>query len=236
MAVVGASLFLFSCLQGCWQIDLSLLGVSGHWTRLPDMLTPRRSAACFVANNMIVVAGGKQYKKGFFSQGWETVRKVEGYSLSENRWIPLTHMKRKRRGSCAVVLPSGTVLVMGGEDDENYLSSCERWDGIVGHSWTSMASMETLRSKAAAVTMPDGKVMVTGGLGSTFDTFATVELYDPASNTWQAGVPMPQARDGHAAFLYAGNVYVLGGEAAGFFFLPVFALICPTQPGLPSVI
>jgi N-acetylneuraminic acid mutarotase len=40
------------------------------------------------------------------------------------------------------------------------------------------------------------------------------DIYDPATNSWTSGAPLPTARSGLAYALYQGLVLVLGGELA----------------------
>ncbi len=40
----------------------------------------------------------------------------------------------------------------------------------------------------------------------------TVEIYDPATDAWSTGTPMPTARSGVAVAVLDGKAYVLGGE------------------------
>jgi len=38
------------------------------------------------------------------------------------------------------------------------------------------------------------------------------DIYNPATNSWQAGPPLPTARSGIAGALYQGKIFVAGGE------------------------
>jgi hypothetical protein len=50
-------------------------------------------------------------------------------------------------------------------------------------------------------------------IGSDAATGASAELYDPASDTWSAVPPMPEARsDGAVAVLKDGSVLLAGGS------------------------
>jgi len=40
-----------------------------------------------------------------------------------------------------------------------------------------------------------------------------VEIYDPATDSWRTGTPLPSARGGLAAATLGGNIFVFGGEA-----------------------
>jgi N-acetylneuraminic acid mutarotase len=68
---------------------------------------------------------------------------------------------------------------------------------------------------AAAV---NGKVYVFGGFGSSVDSnsvLASVEQYDPSTNTWTEKRTMVQGRHTTAAAAWKGRIYVLGGTTKG---------------------
>src|SRR5438046_8645596 len=73
--------------------------------------------------------------------------------------------------------------------------------------------MPTARDHLAAVAF-EGRLWAMGGreafLGSQY---ATVEIYDPATNGWYAGTPLPAARGGLAAAVLTDRVFAFGGEA-----------------------
>jgi N-acetylneuraminic acid mutarotase len=74
--------------------------------------------------------------------------------------------------------------------------------------------MQTKRSALAAVTAPDGRVFAIGGWnggGVLGSTYASVEIYSPATNRWTQGAPLSIARDAHAAAVDADHIYVVGG-------------------------
>jgi len=73
---------------------------------------------------------------------------------------------------------------------------------------------------AMVARLPDGRVLVAGGAGaipegspySNTYTATTAEAYDPATNTWSALPPMPEARAGGAIVALAdGSVLLVGG-------------------------
>jgi N-acetylneuraminic acid mutarotase len=79
--------------------------------------------------------------------------------------------------------------------------------------WTFAASMNVARSRHTSVLLPDGRVLVTGGLDANVVATASVELYDPVSNSWQLAPNMHQARSRHTATVLAdGRVLIAGGR------------------------
>ena len=73
--------------------------------------------------------------------------------------------------------------------------------------------MPTARDHLAAVAV-GGRVWALGGRASFFGTqYANVEIYDPATDSWRVGAPLPVGRGGIAAVAIGDRVYVFGGEA-----------------------
>ncbi|MDO9313538.1 MAG: IPTL-CTERM sorting domain-containing protein [Burkholderiaceae bacterium] len=73
--------------------------------------------------------------------------------------------------------------------------------------------MATARNQHTATLLPNGKVLVTGGF-SGGSVINSVELYDPASNSWSAAGAMATARYRHTATLLpSGKVLVTGGDS-----------------------
>jgi len=57
-----------------------------------------------------------------------------------------------------------------------------------------------------------GKIYAMGGGDAPYTPYLSdVEIYDPATDSWETGIPMPNARMGHAAAVVGGKIYVMGG-------------------------
>ena len=70
--------------------------------------------------------------------------------------------------------------------------------------------MSTPRDRPAAVAL-DGKVYVVGGTDAS-GVLASMEVYDPATNTWSAKASMPSAKGSPGAAVANGRIYVFGGD------------------------
>jgi N-acetylneuraminic acid mutarotase/FtsZ-binding cell division protein ZapB len=78
-------------------------------------------------------------------------------------------------------------------------------------SWRTKAAMPTARGQAAVITGDNGLVYVMGGYAGVAE-FATVEAYNPLTDTWTAKAGMPQATRGPAfAKGLDGIIYVISG-------------------------
>jgi hypothetical protein len=61
--------------------------------------------------------------------------------------------------------------------------------------------------------LPDGRVLIVGGWSSTGQITASVEIFDPKTNSFSQGPPMPGPRDAAAAVtLPDGTILVTGGR------------------------
>jgi kelch-like protein 18 len=75
--------------------------------------------------------------------------------------------------------------------------------------------MQSVRFALAAATGPDGRIYAIGGYDGSGDV-ASVEAYDPNTDTWSFVASMNYARSAHAATTgLDGTIYSIGGDGAG---------------------
>jgi hypothetical protein len=82
-----------------------------------------------------------------------------------------------RANNTATLLPSGNVLVAGGQDDDP-LASAELYAPGAG-TFSVTGCLATKRSFHTATLLQSGKVLMVGGNGQNFEALASAELYDP---------------------------------------------------------
>ncbi|WP_233587330.1 kelch repeat-containing protein [Corallococcus sp. CA049B] len=124
-------------------------------------------------------------------------------------WSSAAPMSTARFDHSATVLPSGKVLVAGGDPGTTtYLSSAALYNPAT-NTWAATGSMTQARSAHVAVLLSSGKVLVIGG---TFGSTTTAELYDPATGTWSATASMLAVRNHFTLSpLSSGKVLAVGG-------------------------
>jgi N-acetylneuraminic acid mutarotase len=140
--------------------------------------------------------------------------------MESSTWTSIREMRAHRYNHTATLLPDGKVLVVGGLHATDTLVSAELYDLNTG-VWAATQGMITPRFNHTATLLPDGKVLVTGGLDSEGKALDSVEVYNPADNSWapQAQINrsrMNRSRSQHTATLLPnGKVLVAGGTTDG---------------------
>ena len=99
-----------------------------------------------------------------------------------NTWAPVASMMTGRFVGVSATLPSGDVLVAGGQTGSGATASAEIYDPAAD-TWTNAAALSTPRFAATAVRLANGKVLVVGGksTNSGADALSTGEVYDPVA-------------------------------------------------------
>ncbi len=120
-------------------------------------------------------------------------------------------MATPRERHAATLLASGEVLVSGGhgidvalEQDPFFVTaSAERYDLVSGQLGAGGGAARSSASTDTATRLPSGKVLGSGGRGAG-GVLGSVEVYDPASDTWTLLPPMSTPRWLHTATYVAG--------------------------------
>jgi N-acetylneuraminic acid mutarotase len=167
------------------------------------------------------VANGKLYLLGGLGSGQG---KVQIFNPATDQWSLGADMPFAA-GSSASALIGGQIYVAGGIVGSATTNRLARYNPA-SNTWTELAPMPQGRNHAAAAT--DGsKLYLFGGRGpgsgddnNVANGFTTVQIYDPATNTWRSSLdsgstlaPLPQARGGMGRAVYHnGEFYIFGGE------------------------
>ena len=133
-------------------------------------------------------------------------------------WTVSGNLNMPRRSHTATLLPSGKVMIVGGVTDSGnsftVLGSVELYDPATG-TWRLTGSLNLPRYLCSTTLLADGKVLVAGGYSHTqppsFGITDTVELYDPATESWSLSGNMSMPRAWHTAVRLPSGVLVVGG-------------------------
>ena len=162
---------------------------------------------------------------------------ARAYDPSDGTWALAPGMAELRIGHTAALLPSGDLLVVGGDNGTESLASAELYSASA-EEWSSTGDMAQPRQGHTATVLSDGRVLVVGGWGppmagdkgstaqqargwrflspsqlrSQGRSLHSAEAYDSASGSWSETGSLSSARCGHTAtLLLDGTVLVAGG-------------------------
>ena len=95
--------------------------------------------------------------------------------------------------------------------------------------WSTKASMAQQRDNTANA-VANGKIYVMAGAPAGLSVLASMERYDPLTNTWTTVAPLPAPRYGPSAAVANGYIYAIGGTSAvnGSGPIPNLAVYDPT--------
>ncbi len=121
----------------------------------------------------------------------------------------------------SVLLPGGTILVIGGKTPTGTVTATTEIFDPVTNTATLGPTLATPRMKHAAVLLPNKKVLVVGGQSDVAgaNALSSTEIYDAATNKLSAGPTLSEARSGPSTAFFTQNglprVLIAGGLANG---------------------
>lgn len=186
---------------------------SDTWTALPDLPDERAVGAAGAA-----VVDGRLHLVG----GLQVLRSVALHSVwdpASGDWQALPDAP-SARDHLAVGVWGDVLVATAGRDGGigGLVDATERWDASSG--WTVGAPIPTPRGGVAAVVREDGRLDVIGGEGNpaaVSGVFDDHEIYDPASDTWEAAGPMRTPRHGTGGARVDGTLWIPGGATVEAF-------------------
>jgi N-acetylneuraminic acid mutarotase len=189
------------------------------WTVVP-MLTSHgvEHTATLMNDGRVLVVGGAVGNGKLTDQ-------VDIFDPQTNSWHGGMPLESDRASHTAQLLDDGRVLVAGGG---SAIGVPAGGDALVydpqTDSWTATGPMVYPRIFSESVRLSDGRVLVVGGInlidtlldGAIRNSSFSAEIYNPASNGWEATGDLSQARYGHVLIqLEDGRVLVSGGARDG---------------------
>jgi large repetitive protein len=187
------------------------------WTLGPDL------PGVAVENPAVEAFDGKIYAFGGSTAPFSgAVDNAAVFDPTTSSWSLLPDMPTARGDATAEVLDNKIYVVGGLGADGASLSTVEVFDPLT-NQWSSESPLQTRRDHLGSAVV-DNLLYVFGGQtrnsdGSVInDTLNTMEIYDPALDTWSFGEPMPTGRRAMSVGTLNNRIQVIGGEASGIAF------------------
>lgn len=165
----------------------------------------------------IYVIGGSTRPDSWTHQDGEPSALLEIYDPATDSWQSGPSMPTPRRFTGAAPGIDGKIYVFGGYKNHGvYADNVEVYDPET-QLWEARRPMPFTRSCFAVQAGIDGKIYVFGGHvptpdGLFMDETATVQAYDPLTDTWETKTPMPSRRARMASTVgLDGKIYLIGG-------------------------
>jgi hypothetical protein len=138
---------------------------------------------------------------------------ASSYDAASDKFTAGDTLPQDQQGGSAIVLPSGAVLITGGNSGG---ASLYQGSGALGPgSYTAAGSVSMSHVGPRLTRLLDRRVLLTGGTpqaGNTTDSQHTAEIWNPTTRAWSAAGKLGAQRVRHAqALLPSGKVLVVGG-------------------------
>ena len=137
---------------------------------------------------------------------------VQRYDPQQDEWEILSMMP-VIVNHCALVVIDGEIYVIGGRDASTDYDLVQIYNPV-SDSWREGPPLQRARAGHAAVLL-DGLIYVVGGErvnSEDFSVLDSVEVFNPATQTWSYGTPLPVALHGLGAESIDGILFVVGGS------------------------
>jgi hypothetical protein len=194
-------------------------------------------AACRLADGRVMVAGGTSTLQPDVVAALNgTLNTCEIWNPATGTWTGTANLGGYRLAPALTLLSTNQVMVSGGVAVTTFLgiplsaqsvTTVQRWNPATG-TWSSGAAMPAARAghHYNQVTLLDGRVLMSGGVNlpslataTSAAPIANADIYNPATNTWQAGT-MGTARALHGAVRLNDARVVVTGGAQGTLLAP----------------
>ena len=188
-------------------LSLLLLASCASPQRWAPLVSGRYEFQAIASDGRIFILGG-------MDETSELAQRVIALDLASNRWATKGPLRKPRYFHCGASL-HGRLYVLGGAGDdrsEGTLASAERYDPALDR-WETVPDLPHRRSHAVAVARGD-RLYVIGGYAKDRGNVGEVDIFDPRTNAWSAGPPLPVAVHGCAAAVVDGVIHVMGGDEA----------------------
>jgi hypothetical protein len=164
-------------------------------------------SATLLGGGQVLIAGGSP-----------TFSTAELYEPAQQAFKPIADMVYGSQGHAATLLPSGFVLLAGGEDGSGMPLATAQLFIPASATFMAIHPMTTARVAPSATLLHNNQVLIAGGWNTAngvVTAISSAELFNPTTRTFTRTGTMNHARTGEAVLLSDGRVLMIGGDEAG---------------------
>ena len=202
----GVALFLcLLCVTALGIVNASHVSANDNsWTERASMPTSRAGLGVAAVNGRIYAIGG-----------WNPcpINTTEEYNPSTDAWSPKSAMPTARMFFGTAVYQD-RIYVMGGKVGQKATNVTEVYDPSTD-KWTTKASMPIACYDLTA-NLVNGKIYLIGGIkplnGSNIACINITQIYDPSTDKWTIGTPIPKPVYSYASAVVGSQIYVISGS------------------------
>ncbi|XP_007444631.2 kelch-like protein 40 [Python bivittatus] len=179
--------------------------LDSDWLGMPPLPSPRCLFGLGEAENSIFVVGGKELK-----EGEQTLDSVLCYDRLSFKWGEADALPYAVYGH-GVVSHNDLIYTIGGKGNDRKCLNALMVYNPKKFEWKELSPMKNARS-LFGTTVHNGKIYVAAGVTDSGLT-NSVEVYDLATDKWEAFTEFPQERSSVSLISLAGTLYLIGGFA-----------------------
>jgi len=131
---------------------------------------------------------------------------------------------------CGAVVFDSKIYVF----DRNLTQICDPKSGTLSLGTPSPTYTSSAGVCATTGVMALKRIYLFGGIVSIFESRDVTQVYDPATDTWTLGEPVPTSRGGSAVAVVNDQIYVIGGSQNMYFHSNANELYTPFGYGTPD--
>lgn len=135
-------------------------------------------------------------------------RRAYRFIVAQNRWERIADLPEARH-HMPLVVANDTLYAIGGYGG-GFVGRANLWI-YTGNAWEARASLPAGRGASAAGVVR-GRIVVVGGTGPDRPRVDSVAIYEPATNSWRLGSPIPTPRDHLTAGVVNDVLYAIAGR------------------------
>ncbi|MGB9853463.1 MAG: Kelch repeat-containing protein [Candidatus Bathyarchaeales archaeon] len=215
IAALGNKIYTIGGDSGNWEVGERITNVvevydplTDTWETKSSMPTKRKGLSASVVNGKIYVIGGRVGEPTY-----NPLPLTEVYDPETDTWTTAAPIPVPVSYHASVVL-DGKIYILGGSTKTEVSISLNQIYDPKTDSWSNGTSLlEGVDAAAAGATtglLATKRIYVIGGK-QNLDAVNLNQVYDPETDSWTFGTPMPTARYGLGVAVVNDMLYAIGG-------------------------